>query len=33
MCYNRTKVVETRINTDFFGIFDKTQFAQNLRFT
>ena len=28
MCYNRTKVVETRINTGLLAVFDWTQFAQ-----
>ena len=28
MCYNRTKVVKTRINTGLLAVFDWTQFAQ-----
>jgi len=28
MCYNRAKVVEARINTVFFTVFDWTQFTQ-----
>ena len=28
MCYNRTKVDKSRINTDFSDIFDWTKFAQ-----
>ena len=29
MCYNRTKVVEIRINTGLFVVFNCIQFAQN----
>lgn len=30
MCYNRTKAVETCINTGFLAVFGWTQFAQKL---
>ena len=33
MCYNRTKVVETRINTGFLAVFYRTQFAQKPHIT